>query len=83
MMANSSFLNYYVLTVLTRFKITRPSECSDLFKSKDVVRKIHEDEDGDLSPPRKCVSQDDSDVITIGTVSLDILLNNPLYSHCK
>ena len=33
------------------------------------MKKIHKDEDGDLSPPRKHAKLGDSDVITIGTVS--------------
>ena len=44
----------------------RPSEPKDLNLIKET-RKVHEDEDGDLSPPRKNVAQDDYDVITIGT----------------
>ena len=60
---------FTIFTAFTRFAIVRPSEPKDLNLIKET-RKVHEDEDGDLSPPRKNVTQDDCDVITIGTGTL-------------
>ena len=57
---------FTIFTAITRFKIMKPSGPGDVNWIKEM-RKFHEDEDGDLSPPRKNEAQDDCDVITIGT----------------
>lgn len=65
------------MTAFTRFKVLRPPN----YHSEEVKRitghGCHQetDEDGDLSPPRKCVTRDDFDIITIGTTaSSDFLI---------
>lgn len=67
--SDGQVIMFTIFTAFTRFKIMRPSEPKDLNLIRDT-RKVHEDEDGDLSPPRKNVAQDDCDVITIGTGTL-------------
>ena len=67
--SDGQVIMFTIFTAFTRFKIMRPSEPKDLNLTK-VTRKVKEDEDGDLSPPRKIVAQDDCDVITIGTGTL-------------
>ncbi|XP_078348673.1 methyltransferase-like protein 22 isoform X1 [Oculina patagonica] len=48
----------------TRFKVLRPPNCHSE-EVKKITGHQETDEDGDLSPARKCVTKDDFDIITI------------------